>query len=81
MDGVGGHVCGPLICAPCSSSFGNEEGVFHCLDHSESVTLDDDDKENEQDGDVVAVVAHERRRSQKLHLRLQRRRNIWQRSY
>ncbi len=66
MDGVGGHVCGQLICAPCSSSFGNEEGIFRCLDHSESATLDDNNKENEQDGDVVAVVAHERKKKSKV---------------
>jgi len=66
MDGVGSHVCGQLTCAPCSSSFGNEEGVCRCLDHSESATFDDDNKENEQDGDVVAVVAHERKKKSKV---------------
>jgi hypothetical protein len=29
----GGHVCGELICAPCSSSFGSEDGIFCCLEH------------------------------------------------
>jgi hypothetical protein len=66
MVGVGGHVCGQLICAPCSSSFGNEEGVFHCLDHLESATLDDEDKENEQGGALEAIAVHERKKKSKV---------------
>jgi hypothetical protein len=39
----GGDVCGDLICAPCSSSFGNEDGIFRCLEHSNA----DANKEND----------------------------------
>jgi hypothetical protein len=28
-------ICGKAICAICSSSFGNEEGIFRCKSHSE----------------------------------------------
>jgi hypothetical protein len=43
-----GQICGELICAPCSSSFGNEEGVFRCVVHSnhDDSDVEDSDKEN-----------------------------------
>ena len=31
-----GHVCGRLICAPCSIALGNAEGMFCCMNHSRS---------------------------------------------
>jgi hypothetical protein len=31
-------ICGKIICAICSSSFGNEEGIFRCKSHSGSST-------------------------------------------
>jgi len=41
------RICGELICAPCSSAFGNDEGVFRCALHSnQSNVEDDDDKES-----------------------------------
>jgi hypothetical protein len=45
LDGVGGQVCGEWICAPCSSAFGNEVGIFRCLDHTtnSSATTKHDD--------------------------------------
>ncbi len=45
--GVGSHVSGELICALCSSSFGDKDGIFHCLEHSTGNVDDDIDKENE----------------------------------
>lgn len=33
LDWVCGHVCGEWICAPCSCAFGNEEGIFCCINH------------------------------------------------
>jgi hypothetical protein len=40
MDGVGGHVCGELICAICSTDFGNEDGVYRCVSHSNGDAAD-----------------------------------------
>jgi hypothetical protein len=40
MDGVGGRVCGELICAICSTEFGNEDGVYHCVSHSNGDAAD-----------------------------------------
>jgi len=47
IDGVGGHVCSELICAPCSSFFRNKDGIFHCLEYSNSDAVDDIDKDND----------------------------------
>jgi hypothetical protein len=33
-QGKGTSTCGIVICAICSSSFGNEDGIFQCLRHS-----------------------------------------------
>jgi hypothetical protein len=33
-QGKGTSTCGIVICAICSSSFGNEDGIFRCLRHS-----------------------------------------------
>ena len=49
----GGDVCGDLICAPCSSSFGNEDGIFRCLEHSNA----DANKENDPGTAGEAVVS------------------------
>ena len=29
-----GNICGAIICAICSSSFGNDDGIFRCSHHS-----------------------------------------------
>jgi len=29
-----GSICGAIICANCSSSFGNDDGIFQCSRHS-----------------------------------------------
>jgi hypothetical protein len=49
----GGDVCGELICAPCGSSFGNEDGIFRCLEHSNA----DANKEKEPGTAGEAVVS------------------------
>ncbi len=49
----GGDVCGELICAPCSSSFGNEDGIFRCLEHLNA----DANKENEPGTAGEAIVS------------------------
>ena len=40
MDGVGGHVCGELICAICNTEFGNEDEVYCCMSHSNGDAAD-----------------------------------------
>lgn len=50
MDGVGGFVCSQLICAPWSSSFRNEDGIFCCLEHSDGDAPDDDCMDNNHGG-------------------------------
>jgi hypothetical protein len=54
LDGVGGQVCGKWICAPCSSTFGNEEGIFRCLDHS---TNNSDTTEHNDGNSVTESIA------------------------
>jgi uncharacterized Zn finger protein (UPF0148 family) len=62
MDGVGGQVCGELICAPCSSSFSNEDGISCCPVHSNISPADDEDKENEDERTVEAFTVKKKKR-------------------
>jgi hypothetical protein len=43
-------ICGDYICAPCSSSFGSEEEIFHCLKHIE---VEDEDVLDSEDDTMV----------------------------
>jgi hypothetical protein len=41
------RICGDLICTPCSSAFGNDEGVSWCAVHSNPHSADEDEDATE----------------------------------
>jgi hypothetical protein len=44
-EGSQRRICGEYICAPCSESFGTEEGVFRCYEHGPDTGGSDSDDE------------------------------------
>jgi hypothetical protein len=56
-------ICGDYICAPCSLSFGSEEGIFGCLKHVEvedADVVDSDDDNNLVEKEVVKLLPSQR---------------------